>query len=67
MTTEAKPPEKKVEEKVEEPKFDASEYVKYLSKNLGGSGGGGRKDFAQAGGTDVDKIDQVVKVLIEKI
>ena len=26
MTTEAKPPEKKVEEKVEEPKFDASEH-----------------------------------------
>ena len=26
MTTEAKPPEKKVEEKVEEPKFDASVY-----------------------------------------
>ena len=26
MTTEAKPPEKKDEEKVEEPKFDASEY-----------------------------------------
>ena len=26
MSTEAKPPEKKVEEKVEEPKFDASEY-----------------------------------------
>ena len=26
-------------------KHDASEYVKYLSKNLGGSGGGGRKDF----------------------
>ncbi len=48
-------------------KFDASEYVKYLSKNLGGSGGGGRKDFAQAGGADVDKIDQVVKLLIEKI
>ena len=48
-------------------KFDASEYVKYLSKNLGGSGGGGRKDFAQAGGTDADKIDQVVKLLIEKI
>ena len=48
-------------------KFDASEYVKHLSKNLGGSGGGGRKDFAQAGGTDVDKIDQVVKLLIEKI
>ena len=48
-------------------KFDASKYVKYLSKNLGGSGGGGRKDFAQAGGTDVDKIDQVVKLLIEKI
>tara|TARA_B100000886_G_scaffold73403_1_gene47163 strand:+ start:596 stop:3262 length:2667 start_codon:yes stop_codon:yes gene_type:complete len=48
-------------------KYDASEYVKYLSKNLGGSGGGGRKDFAQAGGIDVDKIDQVVKVLIEKI
>ena len=48
-------------------KFDASEYVKYLSKNLGGSGGGGRKDFAQAGGTNVDKIDQVVKLLIEKI
>ncbi len=26
MTTEAKPPEKQIEEKVEEPKFDASEY-----------------------------------------
>ena len=48
-------------------KHDASEYVKYLSKNLGGSGGGGRKDFAQAGGKDADKIDQIVKVLIEKI
>jgi len=48
-------------------KHDACEYVKYLSKNLGGSGGGGRKDFAQAGGKDADKIDQIVKVLIEKI
>ena len=39
-------------------KYDASKYVKYLSKNLGGSGGGGRKDFAQAGGQDHDKIDE---------
>ena len=37
-------------------KFDAVELVKIASEMLGGKGGGGRKDFAQAGGTNKEKI-----------
>ena len=37
-------------------KFDAVELVKVASSILGGKGGGGRKDFAQAGGQDQSKI-----------
>ena len=39
-------------------KFDAVTLVKIASEILGGKGGGGRKDFAQAGGKDQNKIDE---------
>ena len=41
--------------------------VKLASEILGGKGGGGRKDFAQAGGSRKDKIDEVFKILNDKI
>ena len=37
-------------------KYDAVTLVKIASEILGGKGGGGRKDFAQAGGLNKDKI-----------
>ena len=48
-------------------KYDAVELVKIASEVLGGSGGGGRKDFAQAGGTNKDKIEEAFKTLSKKI
>ncbi len=39
-------------------KFDAVEFVKLSSEIIGGQGGGGRKDFAQAGGQDPNKINE---------
>ena len=39
-------------------KFDAVEFVKISSEIIGGQGGGGRKDFAQAGGQDQSKINE---------
>ena len=41
--------------------------MKIASKVLGGSGGGGRKDFAQAGGSHKDKIEEAFKTLNNKI
>jgi alanyl-tRNA synthetase len=38
-------------------KFDAVKIVRAGSKIIGGKGGGGRNDFAQAGGTLPDKIE----------
>ncbi len=48
-------------------KYDAVKLVKIASETLGGKGGGGRKDFAQAGGTNKDKILEAFKVLSDKI
>ena len=48
-------------------KFDAVKFVKASSQIIGGQGGGGRKDFAQAGGQDKSKIDiafEKIKTLI---
>jgi alanyl-tRNA synthetase len=39
-------------------KYDAVKFAKIGSKIIGGKGGGGRKDFAQAGGQFKDKIDE---------
>jgi len=38
--------------------FDAVKFVKISSEIIGGQGGGGRKDFAQAGGQDQSKINE---------
>jgi len=37
------------------------------SEILGGKGGGGRKDFAQAGGTNKNKIEDAFKAVADKI
>jgi alanyl-tRNA synthetase len=39
-------------------KYDAVVFAKAGSEIIGGKGGGGRKDFAQAGGQFKDKIDE---------
>ena len=39
-------------------KYDAIKFVKFGSEILGGKGGGGRSDFAQAGGVHSNKIDE---------
>ena len=38
-------------------KYDAVKLAKIGSEIIGGKGGGGRPDFAQAGGTDKSKVD----------
>ena len=48
-------------------KYDAVDLVKTASEILDGKGGGGRKDFAQAGGTNKDKIDDAFKAIVDKI
>ncbi len=48
-------------------KYDAVSLVKIASEILGGKGGGGRKDFAQAGGVNKDKIKEAFKTLGKKI
>ena len=42
-------------------KYDAVAFVKACSEIIGGKGGGGRKDFAQAGGQDPNKIDEALE------
>ena len=44
-------------------KYDAVKFVKVGSEIIGGKGGGGRADFAQAGGTEVNKIDNAISKL----
>jgi alanyl-tRNA synthetase len=48
-------------------KFDAVELVKVAASILGGKGGGGRKDFAQAGGVDETKVEDAYKAVLKKI
>jgi len=48
-------------------KYDAVELVKVASHVLGGKGGGGRKDFAQAGGNESNKINEAFQTLSKKI
>ena len=47
--------------------YDAVMLVKIASEVLSGKGGGGRKDFAQAGGTNKDKIEEAFNTLSKKI
>ena len=44
-------------------KYDAVVFAKKGSEIIGGKGGGGRPDFAQAGGVDITKIDEALKKL----
>jgi len=44
-------------------KYDAVKLVKTGSEILGGKGGGGRVDFAQAGGDEINKIDDAISKL----
>ena len=48
-------------------KYDAVNLVKVSSEVLGGKGGGGRKDFAQAGGVDQSKIEQAFEAVRKKL
>jgi alanyl-tRNA synthetase len=40
-------------------RFKAGDVIKSVAQAVGGSGGG-RPDMAQAGGTEVDKIDDAI-------
>ena len=44
-------------------KFDAVQFVKVGSEIIGGKGGGGRRDFAQAGGQDQSRVEEAFKKL----
>jgi alanyl-tRNA synthetase len=48
-------------------KFDAVVLVKQAAEILGGKGGGGRIDFAQAGGEDQNKIHEAFEALSKTI
>ena len=48
-------------------KYDAVILVKKAAEILGGKGGGGRKDFAQAGGVNENKINDVFNFLNKEI
>ena len=48
-------------------KYNAVELVKLGSKIIGGTGGGGRNDFAQAGGNLPDKIDKSFENILKNI
>ena len=48
-------------------KYDAVSFVKLASEVLEGKGGGGRKDFAQAGGTNSKKIKEALQAITDKI
>ena len=48
-------------------KYDAVKFVKIASKILGGKGGGGRKDFAQAGGINSEKIQEAFQSITDNI
>ena len=48
-------------------KISAVELVKIGSSVLGGKGGGGRDDFAQAGGEKIEKIEDSYKEILKKL
>ena len=48
-------------------KFSAVDLVKIGYSVLGGKGGGGRNDFAQAGGEKIEKIEDSYKEILKKL
>jgi alanyl-tRNA synthetase len=47
-------------------RFHAHELIKKIALHIGGTGGG-RPDFAQAGGTDLEKLDEALKAIDDLI
>ena len=47
-------------------RFNANELIKKVAIPIGGTGGG-RPDFAQAGGTDPEKLDEALKAIDDLI
>jgi alanyl-tRNA synthetase len=47
-------------------RFNANELIKKIALRIGGTGGG-RPDFAQAGGTDSKKLDEALKAIDDLI
>jgi len=48
-------------------KLNANDYIKDIAIKLGGQGGGGKPNFAQAGGADASKIDEAIKCFKEQL
>jgi alanyl-tRNA synthetase len=48
------------------PRFNANDLIKKIALHIGGTGGG-RPDFAQAGGTDSKKLDKALKAIDDLI
>ena len=48
-------------------KISALDLVKIGSSILGGKGGGGRDDFAQAGGEKIERIEESYKEILKKL
>ena len=47
-------------------RFNANDLIKKIALHIGGTGGG-RPDFAQAGGTDPEKLDEALKAIDDLI
>jgi alanyl-tRNA synthetase len=47
-------------------RYNASDMIKKISVHIGGTGGG-RVDFAQAGGAELDKLDEALKAIEDLI
>ncbi len=47
--------------------FDSSQIIQDVSKILGGKGGGGRKDIAQAGGTDLTNLEDAINKIKDSL
>ena len=47
--------------------FDSSKIIQEVSKILGGKGGGGRKDIAQAGGTDLTNLEDAINKIRDSL
>ena len=48
-------------------KINAVDLVRFGAEMLGGKGGGGRPDMAQAGGVLPEKVQEVLKAIEEKL
>ncbi len=48
-------------------RFDSSKIIQEVSVMLGGKGGGGRKDLAQAGGTQLSNLDQAINKIRDNL